>query len=72
MVGLFDYLPAAPIYALYATFNCISQQTEAASDVISGSFVRSVVTDKPLKFRDPRLNRSREIPSEEPFSTVLS
>ena len=33
-------------------------------DVISGSFVGPIVTDKRVKFPDPRLNRSREIPPE--------
>ena len=36
-------------------------RTEAASDVISGVFVRPVVFDKSLKFHDPSLNRSGKI-----------
>ena len=35
---------------------------EAASDVISGRFVRLAVPDKYVKFHGRRLNRSREIP----------
>ena len=34
------------------------------SDVISGKLVRPVVLDKLVKYRDPSLNRSREIPPE--------
>ena len=39
-------------------------RTETASDVVSGRFVLPVVRDKRVKFRDPRLNCSREIPPE--------
>ena len=35
---------------------------EAVSYIISGIFVVPVVLDKHLKFHDPSLNRSREIP----------
>ena len=38
-----------------------SSRLEAASDVMSGNFVRLVVLNKAVKFRDPRLNHSREI-----------
>ena len=34
---------------------------EAASDVISGRFVRLAIPDKCVKFHNPRLNRSLEI-----------
>ena len=37
---------------------------EAASDISSGTFVGTVVPDKRVKFHDPSLNRSREIPPE--------
>ena len=37
---------------------------EATSDVISGSFVRPVVAHNRVKFGDPHLQISREIPSE--------
>ena len=51
---------------------------EAASDGISGKFIRPIVHDKPVKFHDPCLKRSREIPPEIPksskgvFLTVIS
>ena len=37
---------------------------ETDSDVISGTFVGPIFPDKPVKFCDPYLNRSREIPPE--------
>ena len=37
---------------------------EAASDVISDSFVGPVVLDQYVKFRGPSLERSREMPHE--------
>ena len=37
---------------------------EATGDVISGKYMRPVVLDNHVKFGDPRLNRSREIPPE--------
>ena len=37
---------------------------EAASDVISGVLVGPIVSDKQMLFRDHRLDRTREIPSE--------
>ena len=37
---------------------------EAASDVISGKFVRPIIIDKNVKFCDPCLNHSREISPE--------
>ena len=37
---------------------------EAASDVISRTFVGPIVPNKPVEFRDPRLNCSREFPPE--------
>ena len=43
-----------------AFFAC--NRPEAASDVVSGRFVRPVVLDKCVKFRDPSLNRGRKIP----------
>ena len=46
----------------YPVFNYIfCSRQEAVSDVISGIFVGPVVHDKRVKFRDHRLNRSREI-----------
>ena len=40
-------------------------QPEATSDVISGKFVRLIVHDKCVKFSDPRLNCSQEIPPDD-------
>ena len=37
---------------------------EAASDVISGRFMRPIVPDKNVKFCDPRLNYSGKIRCE--------
>ena len=46
-------------------FTCIFQPTgKGNSDVIYGKFVGPNVPDKPIKFRNPRLNRSREIPPQ--------
>ena len=50
-------------------------QLEAASDVISGRFARLIVLDKCVRFRNPCLNRSRDIPPEAVeavFSIVVS
>ena len=44
--------------------NAFCSRPEAASDVISGIFVQPIVPDKPVKFRRPRLNHSREFPPE--------
>ena len=44
-------------------FNCILEP-ERASYVISGTFVWPIVRYRPVKFRDPGLNSSREIPLE--------
>ena len=46
-------------YAFCAAFNYSLQPSRTASDVISGK-----KHDKRIKFHDPRLNCSREIPSE--------
>ena len=52
----------------------LCSRPEAAKDVSFGRFVRPIVLDKRLKFRDPSLNSSREIPPEAVrgrFSTVF-
>ena len=41
------------------------------SDVISGTFVGPVVPDNRVKFGDPRLNRSQEIPPDCPLRRHL-
>ena len=45
----------------FVAFCC---RPEAASDVMSSSFVGAIIRDKDAKFRDPYLNRSRQIPPE--------
>ena len=45
-------------------FIAFCSRLETASDVVSSKFVRPIIPDKPVKFRDPHLNRSRYIPPE--------
>ena len=45
---------------------------EAASDIIFGASVGLIVPNKPVKFRDPRLNRFREIPPEAVGSGIFN
>ena len=52
-------------FVKYSTAFC--SRPEIASGVRSGTLVRPTVPDKPVKFRDPRLNRS----SEAAMSTVF-
>ena len=47
-----------------AVVSYILQPTGKASDIISGRFVAPDCRNMPLKYRDPRLNRSREVPPE--------
>ena len=42
----------------------VCRRLEAASDVISGRLAGPVALDKHVKFHDPSLNRSREIPPD--------
>ena len=49
-------------FAQYLIAFC--RRPEVTSDVISGKFLGAVVPDNLVKFCDPRLNRSREIPPE--------
>ena len=42
-----------------------------SSDIISRRFWGSIVPDKPVKFRGPRFNSSREMPPPVAFSTVF-
>ena len=44
---------------------------KAASDVVSGRFVKPIVPDMFVQFRDPRIKRSRELPSEPVGSDIL-
>ena len=43
-------------------FSSFLQPTGRSCDAISGRFVGPLFLDKPVKFHDPSLNRSREIP----------
>ena len=49
-----------------------SSRLERVSDVISSRFVRPIVLDKCVKFRDPRLNHSREIQLEAISSVAVN
>ena len=61
----FNPLPAAPVLRTVLQYLiAFCSRLEAASDVISGTFVAPTVPDKIVKFRDPCLNRSRVIPPE--------
>ena len=61
IIRLFDRPdPFSRAFVLYLIALC--NRPETASEVVSGRFVCSIVPDKCVKFRDPRLNRSREIP----------
>ena len=58
-------MPAAPVlrtFVQYLTAFC--SRPEITSDVMCSRFVRPVVRDKRATFREPRLNRSREISPE--------
>ena len=57
--------PATPILRTFV--QCLiafCNLPEVASDVISGKFLRPVVLNKCVNFRDPGLECSREIPPE--------
>ena len=45
-------------------FIAFYSRPETASDFISGEFVGPIVHDTTVKFRDPRLNRSRQMSSK--------
>ena len=65
MVELFDTLLAAPVLRIFVQYlTAFCSRSEAASDVISSTFVGPIVPDKCVKYRDIHLNRSREIPPE--------
>ena len=58
-------MPAAPVLRTFVQHViAFCSRLEAASDAISGTLMRMDVSDKCVKFRDPRLNRSREIRPE--------
>ena len=65
MAELFDSLPTAPVLRTFAQYLiAFCSRLETASDVISGRFVGSIICDEDVKFHDPHLNHSREIPPE--------
>ena len=65
MVELFDPLSGRTSFAHFVQYLiAFCNPLEAASDVISGAFVRHIVLEKCGKFRDHCLNRYREIPPE--------
>ena len=58
----FNALPAAPVLRTFVQYLiAFFGRPEAAIDVICGAFVGQIVFDKDVKFRDPCLNRCREI-----------
>ena len=62
MAELFDSLPIAPALRTFVRYLiAFCSRQEAASDVVSGPFVRPIVPDKLINYRDPRLNRCQEI-----------
>ena len=59
---LFHSLLAGPVLRTFVQYSiAFCTRQEAANDVMSGLFVRLIVPNKIVKFRDPCLNRSREI-----------
>ena len=65
MAELCDSLRTAPILRTFVQYLiAFCSRPETAGDVLSAIFVRMIVRDKFVKFRDPGLNRSWEIPPE--------
>ena len=58
--------PAGPVLRITFVQHLIAfySRPEVTSNVISGKFVRQVVSDKHVRFGDRSLNRCREIPPE--------
>ena len=66
---LFDSLAGRTRFTHFcAVLGCILQPSEA----MFGRFVRPIVPDKCVKFRDPCLNRCLEIPSEAAGSGIFN
>ena len=62
MAELFDSLPTGPVIRIFMQYSTTSSsQPEALNDVIIGIFVSRIVSDIDFKFRDPGLNRYRQI-----------
>ena len=58
-------MPTAPVLRTFV--QCLiafCSRRETAGKVVSGAFLEPIVHDVQVKFRDPRLNRSGEIPPE--------
>ena len=65
MAELFDSLACRTSFTHFCKYEiAFCSRPEAASDVISGTFVSPIIRDKHVKFRDPCLNRSPEIQPE--------
>ena len=65
MAELFDSLSGRTRLRTFVEYLVVfCSRPETASDIISGRLVGPIVCDKRLKFLDPRLNHSREIPPE--------
>ena len=63
MAELFDSLAGRTVLCTFVQYLItFCSRLEAADDVISGTFVGTVVLHKCVKFHDPTLNGSREIP----------
>ena len=64
--------PATPVLRTFVQYLiAFFSRPKTASDVICGKFIGAVVRDKRVKFRDPRLNRSREIPPKAVCGGIL-
>ena len=62
MAELLDSLPAAPVLRTFVEYLfAFCSRLEAASDVISGIYMRLTIPDKCVQFRDPHLNSPGEI-----------
>ena len=62
MVELFDSCPAGPVLRTVVQYLiAFCSRLEAASDVISGTFVGPIGLNKRVTFHDPNLNRSGAI-----------
>ena len=57
--------PVGPVLHTFVQYLIsFCSRLEAASDVVSSRFLWSIVPDKCVKFCDPCLNRSREMPPD--------
>ena len=69
---LFHYLAGRTVIRTFVLYLvAFYDRPEIASGVISGSFVRSIVREKRLKFRARSLNLSREIPPDAPGGGIF-